>query len=75
MQALGHGIEEHAPATYWSGKMRSFKDLTVGRTMPPSALLGPKRPQAGGPEHFASLAKHVDGSVVLLRSNSFSIVP
>ena len=32
------------------------------------------RPQGGMPEHFASLAKHVDGSVVLLRSNRFSIV-
>ena len=32
------------------------------------------RPQGGMPEHFASLVKHVDGSVVLLRSNRFSIV-
>ena len=31
-------------------------------------------PQRGMPEHFASLAKHVDGSVVLLRSKRFSIV-
>ena len=32
------------------------------------------RPQGGMPGHFASLAKHVDGSVVLLRSNRFNIV-
>ena len=30
--------------------------------------------QGGLPDHFASLAKHVDGSVVLLRTNRFSIV-
>ena len=32
------------------------------------------RLQGGMPGNFASLAKHVDGSVVLLRSNMFSIV-
>ena len=32
------------------------------------------RPQGGMPDHFASLANDVDGSVVLLRSNRFSIV-
>ena len=31
------------------------------------------RPEGGLPDHFASLAKHVDGSVVL-RTNTFSIV-
>ena len=34
----------------------------------------PGRPQGGTPDHFAALAKHVDGGVVLLRSNRFSIV-
>ena len=32
--------ENHAPATYWSRKMCSFKDLTVGRSLPSLALLG-----------------------------------
>ena len=33
-----------------------------------------RRLQGGLPDHFASLAKHVDGSVVLLRTNRFSMV-
>ena len=32
------------------------------------------RPKGGMADHFAALAKHVDGSVVLLRLNRFSIV-
>ena len=32
------------------------------------------RPQGGLPLHFASLAEHVSGSVVLLRTNTYSIV-
>ena len=32
------------------------------------------RPQGGLPEHFASLVKHLGGSVVLLRTNTYSIV-
>ena len=32
------------------------------------------RPQGGLPEHLASLVKHLGGSVVLLRTNTYSIV-
>ena len=32
-------------------------------------------PQGGLPDHFASRAKHVGGSVVLLRTNMYNIVP
>ena len=32
------------------------------------------RPQGGLPEHFASLAKHLGGRVVLLRTNTYNIV-
>ena len=32
------------------------------------------RPQGGLPDHFACLAKHVGGSLVLLRTNTYSIV-
>ena len=46
--------------------------LSVNRDLEKDTWHG--RPQGGMPEHFASLAKHVDGSVVLLRSNRFSIV-
>ena len=46
--------------------------LSVNRDLEKDTWHG--RPQGGMPEHFASLAKHVDGSVVLLRSNWFNIV-
>ena len=46
--------------------------LSVNRDLEKDTWHG--RPQGGRPEHFAGLAKHVDGSVVLLRSNRFSIV-
>ena len=46
--------------------------LSVNRDLEKDTWHG--RPQGGMPEHFASLAKHADGSVVLLRSNRFSIV-
>ena len=46
--------------------------LSVNRDLEKDTWHG--RPQGGMPEHFAALAKHVDGSVVLLRSNRFSIV-
>ena len=44
--------------------------LSVNRDLEKDTWHG--RPQGG--MHFASLAKHVDGSLVLLRSNRFSIV-
>ena len=46
--------------------------LSVNRDLEKDTWRG--RPQGGMPEHFAALAKRVDGSVVSLRSNRFSIV-
>ena len=46
--------------------------LSVNRDLEKDTWRG--RPQGGKPDHFAALAKHVDGSVVLVRSNRFSIV-
>ena len=46
--------------------------LSVNRDLEKDTWRG--RPQGGKPDHFVALAKHVDGSVVLLRSNRFSIV-
>ena len=46
--------------------------LSVNRHLEKDTWHG--RPQGGMPRTFSSLAKHVDGSVVLLRSNRFSIV-
>ena len=46
--------------------------LSVNRDLKKETWNG--RPQGGMLEHFTSLAKHVDGSVVLLRSNRFIIV-
>ena len=46
--------------------------LSVNRDLEKDTWRG--RPQGGMPDHFAALAKHVDGSVVLLRSNGLSIV-
>ena len=46
--------------------------LSVNRDLEKDTWHG--RPQGGIPEHFVALAKHVDGSVVLLRSSRFSIV-
>ena len=40
--------------------------LSVNRDLEKDTWRG--RPKGGTPEHFAALAKHVDGSVVLLRS-------
>ena len=46
--------------------------LSVNRDLGKDTWQG--RPQGGMPEHFASLAKHLHGSMVLLRSNRFSLV-
>ena len=46
--------------------------LSVNRDLEKDTWRG--RPQGGLPDHFAALAKHVDGSVVLLRSDRYSIV-
>ena len=52
----------------------SFQEsaLSVNRDLEKDTWRG--RLQGGIADHFAALAKHVDGSVVLLRSNRFSIV-
>ena len=46
--------------------------LSVNRDLEKDTWRG--RPQGGMADHFAALAKHVDGSVVLLRSDRYSIV-
>ena len=46
--------------------------LSVNRDLEKDTWGG--RPQGGMPDHFAALAKHVDRSVVLLRSDRYSIV-
>ena len=80
-----HAITSNAPLDSASLRAKAiavFRDtcglsvqesaLSVNRDLEKDTLHG--RPQGGIPEHFAALAKYVDGSVVLLRSNRFSIV-
>ena len=80
-----HAISSNAPldnASLWGKAIAVFREmcglsiqespLSVNRDLEKDTWHG--RPQGGMPEHFASLAKHVDGSVVVLRSNSFNIV-
>ena len=80
-----HAISSNAPLDSASLRAKAiavFRDM-CGLSIQESALFVNRdldkdtwhgRPQGGMPEHFAALAKHVDGSVVLLRSNRFSIV-
>ena len=80
-----HAISTNAPLDSASLRAKAiavFRDM-CGLSIQESALSVTRdlekdtwrgRPQGGMPEHFAALAKHVDGSVVLLRSNRFSIV-
>ena len=80
-----HAITSNAPLDSASLRAKAiavFRDmcglsiqesaLSVNRDLEKDTWHG--RPQGGMPEHFAALAKHVDGSVVLLRSNRFSSV-
>ena len=80
-----HAISSNTPldcASLWAKAIAVFRDM-CGLSIQESALFVNRdlekdtwrgRPQGGTPDHFAALAKHVDGSVVLLRSNRFSIV-
>ena len=80
-----HAISSNAPLDSASLRAKAiavFRDmcglsiqesaLSVNRDLEKDTWRG--LPQGGMPEHFAALAKHVDGNVVLLRSNRFSIV-
>ena len=80
-----HAISSNAPLDSASPRAKAiavFRDmcglsiqesaLSVNRDLEKDTWRG--QPQGGMPEHFVALAKHVDGSVVLLRSNRFSIV-
>ena len=80
-----HAISSNAPLDSASLRAKAiavFRDM-CGLSIKQSALsvnwdleknTWHGRPQRGMPEHFAALAKHVDCSVVLLRSNRLSIV-
>ena len=80
-----HAISSYVPlhdASLRAKAIAVYREM-CGLSIQESALFGNRdlekdtwngRLQGGMPEHFASLAKHVDGSAVLLRSNRFSIV-